>query len=299
MAMQAPSVESRRVTLDVSEADTESTEVGIRYAAAGESGDEPPVVLLHGIGLDSAAVSWRWALPFLAADRRVLALDFPGHGESDEPARGHTTPYYRAVLDAFLDALDVERAAFVGISMGGAVALGRALAAPERVSRLVLVDSHGLGRDAPWRMPGFAALRTPFFDSVLETSLRDPLTVATSLRAMTVDPDDEFVADVRRAAAKAPAARALLSWQRSEFRACGLRTCYLDRLDELAVPTLLIHGRDDPVFPVTWSARANERIEDSTFRAIDDCGHWPPRERPRQFNRVVGEFLTGEPATVA
>jgi pimeloyl-ACP methyl ester carboxylesterase len=287
-------IESRRVVLDVAQPGGRSTTVGVRYLAAGERGATPPVVLLHGIGLDAAAISWKRALPSLAADRRVLALDLPGHGRSDKPARSYTTAYYGAVLEAFLDSLGVERVVLVGISMGGALALGRALAVPEQVSRLVLVDSHGLGRDAPWRAPGFLTLWTPFFDSVLEASLRDPATIAAGLRAMTVDPDPDFLADVGRAVKDPATVRALTSWQRSEFGVCGLRTCYLDRLTEVSIPTLLIHGRDDPVFPVSWSARASERIEGSSLHVIENCGHWPPRERPRRFNRLVGDFLADE-----
>jgi len=284
-------IESRRVDLDV-ETDGKSSEVGVRYFDAGESNGKPPVVLCHGIGLDAAAVSWKRVVPVLARDRRVFALDFPGHGKSDKPTRGYSMTYYDAVLESFLDGVGIERAVLCGISMGGAVALGHTLRVPERVSKLVLVDSHGLGRDAPWRTPGFVGLWTPFFDVVLERSLCDPKTIAAGLAAMTVDPGPEFVADVRRAVADPKTVRALVSWQRSEFGACGLRTCYLDRLNELRVPTLLIHGRDDPVFPVTWSERAAERIEKSHFRAIDRCGHWPPREQPEEFNRVVEGFLT-------
>ena len=284
-------IESQRIDLDVG-TDGRSIDVGVRYFDAGESGEKPPVVLCHGIGLDAAAVSWKRTVPALARDRRVLALDFPGHGESDKPTRSYSMAYYDAVLESFLDSFGIERAALCGISMGGAVALGHALRAPERVSKLVLVDSHGLGRDAPWRAPGFLTLWTPLFDAVLERSLRDPATIATGLCAMTVDPDPEFVADVGRTVTDARTVQALTSWQRSEFGPCGLRTCYLDRLDELAVPTLLVHGRDDPIFPVTWSERAAERIERGRFHAIDRCGHWPPRERPTEFNRVVGDFLS-------
>ena len=277
-------VASRRIEIEVGGADP----VELRYLEAGEG---PPVVLLHGIGLDAAAVSWRYALPGLARDRRVLAPDFPGHGESDKPEREYTTEYFVSVLREFLDALDLDGASLVGTSMGGAVAMGHLLEGG-RAAALVLASSHGLGRDAPWRIPGYFLLRTPFFDSVLGANLgANPATVAGGLASMAVDPDPEFVADVRRTVTDPAVARTLGSWQRDEFRPCGLKTCYLDRLDELDVPTLLIHGNQDPIFPVAWSERASERLPDGRLVPFESCGHWSSREHPERFNRVVGQFL--------
>lgn len=272
--------ESKRI-----EVDTGGESVDIRYLTAGE-GD--PVILLHGIGLDAASVSWKHLLPHLAENHRVIAPDFPGHGESDG-AEEYTMASYLAVLDGLLDALAIERASLVGISMGGAVALGHALD-DERIERLVLVDSYGLGRDAPWRPGGAALLNTPGFDGLLGVGLLNPALVATSLAGLTVNPSSGFISDVQRAVGPA-AARALGAWQRDEFRACGLQTCYLDRLDELDVPTLLVHGREDPIFPIAWSERAAERIPTSEFVPFERCGHWPPREHPEKFDRVVSDFL--------
>jgi pimeloyl-ACP methyl ester carboxylesterase len=274
-------VESRRITVE-----TGDESIAIRYLTAGE-GD--CVMLLHGIGLDAAHVSWKHALPHLAANHRVIAPDFPGHGESDG-ADDYTMAFYHAVLDGLFDALAIERASLVGISMGGAVALGHALDHQQRIERLVLVDGYGLGHDAPWRPGGAALLNTPGFGGWLGAGLANPALVASSLVGLTVAPSTEFISDVQRAVGPA-AARALAAWQRDEFRACGLRTCYLDRLHELAMPTLLVHGREDPIFPIAWSERAAERIPDGEFVAFERCGHWPPREHPERFNRLVGDFL--------
>jgi len=279
-------VESKRVGVAV---DGDSVE--LRYLAAGsENADESPIVLLHGIGLDAAQVSWKHLLPHLSHENHVLAPDLPGHGESDAPDVAYTTDYYRETLQEFLAALDVDRVRLVGISMGGALALGHALDSG-RVERLVLVDSYGLGRDAPWRPGGYGLLRVPGFDRFLSAGLGlNPAAVAGSLAGITVATAPEFVADVQRSITPG-AARALARWQRDEFQAGGLRTCYRDRLDELDAPTLLVHGREDPIFPVAWSERAAERIPDAKYEIIEQCGHWPPREQSEKFNRVVGEFL--------
>lgn len=86
----------------IPEADSRTTVVdgaSVRYLDAGE-GDGPPVVLLHGGGIDEALLSWRHALPALATDRRVVAPDWPGYGESDPPTETPLPEYYRNILRA-------------------------------------------------------------------------------------------------------------------------------------------------------------------------------------------------------
>ncbi|EMA42836.1 alpha/beta fold hydrolase [Halococcus saccharolyticus] len=279
-------VESKRAEVVV-----DGDAIELRYLAAGPAeANESPIVLLHGIGLDAAGVSWKHLLPQLGREHAVLAPDLPGHGESDAPDIAYTTDYYRDTLQAFLASLDVESVRLVGISMGGALALGHALDGGQ-VEGLVLVDSYGLGRDAPWRPGGYGLLRVPGFDQFLSAGFRlNPAAVAGSLASLTVATSPEFVADVQRTVTP-NSLQALARWQRDEFRASGLRTCYRDRLGELDIPTLLVHGREDPIFPVAWSERAAKRIPTARCEVIEQCGHWPPRERPEKFNRVVSEFL--------
>ncbi|WP_332897504.1 alpha/beta fold hydrolase [Haladaptatus sp. CMSO5] len=280
---------SQRVSLPI-----EDERVSVRYFEAGEG---PPVVLLHGIGLDAATVSWRHTIPALAETHRVYALDFPGHGESEKPRRCYTTAYYREVLSAFLDELDIDAPTLVGISMGGAVALGHAL--EEAVEKLVLVDSHGLGRDAPWRLPASMALWTPGFGPLWWAGTTSThLSVRESLRGFTTNRSSEFVNDVFDAASDPAVGETLSSWQRSEFLFNGFLTNYVDELAEVDVPTLVVHGEDDPLFPVRWSVRAAEEIQESTLSVFEDCGHWPPRERPAAFNEVIRAFLTPETEAV-
>ncbi|MBO4247801.1 alpha/beta hydrolase [Halomicrobium sp. IBSBa] len=276
------SIESNATTLSV-----DGDDVTVRYLTAG---DGPPLLFLHGIGLDAAAVSGRYALPALAEEYTVYALDFPGHGESEKPRRTYTTDYYVDTLSAFVDELAISGASVVGVSMGGAVALGHALDGG-RPERLVLVDSYGLGADAYWRTGASLALRVPFADSLLWGSMGSRAAVRTSLRTMSgATLPDELVDDVYETISPATM-RTLRSWQRHEFQADGLRTDYTARLSELDVPTLLVHGSEDPLLPVSWSERASELLPDGQFLAAKGCGHWPHRERPERFNRAVTAFL--------
>ena len=85
--------------------------------------------------------------------------------------------------------------------------------------------------------------------------------------------------------------RAWMSFQNSEITAQGTRTCFLDRLGEIAAPTLILHGTLDTLVPVEDARQAHERIAGSTLHWMEGCGHWPNRDNPVEFNRVVKEFL--------
>jgi len=103
--------------------------------------------------------------------------------------------------------------------------------------------------------------------------------------------DDEFVAEVNERLRQPGAGTAFFSFMREEFQADGVRTDYSDRLGDLAVPTLLVHGAEDPLVPVEWSETAAKSIPDARLDVIKRCGHWPSRERPDVFNDVLATFL--------
>jgi pimeloyl-ACP methyl ester carboxylesterase len=285
--MQANGLESRTVALESADGRGRHPEDDVRYFVAGEG---PPVVLLHGIGLDSARVSWRHAIPALAEHRRVYAPDFPGHGDSGRPRVRYTNDYFLEVLAEFLKALGLEDAPLVGISMGGGVALGYAL--EHDVERLVLVDSYGLGHDAPWRAPATTMLRVPgAYSNWWRTIGASRASVRSHLQQLTAgNPTKVHVDDVYGAVQDGAVGRTVASWQRSEFRYDGLRTCYLDRLSELEVPALFVHGVEDPLLPASWSERAAKRTG-GELALFEECGHWPTREAPQRFNETVGAFL--------
>src|SRR5215211_3354392 len=208
----------------------------VRCLAVGRGG-APPVLLLHGGGFDAADFSYRYAIEPLSRLRPVLAFDWPGYGGSDTPKLRYDLAYYSRFLERLMDSLGIQRAAFVGISMGGGAALSFALCSPERVE------------------------------------------------------SDELIQEARRLWNQPASGRAFRSFRKSEVGWSGLKTDLSDRLGELAAPTLLVHGDRDRVVPVEWARRAHERLPDSELRVLLGCGHWPPRECPDTFNRVVTEFL--------
>lgn len=285
--MNASDVDSRTVTLETGDGRGRRTESDVRYLV---TGDGPPVVLLHGIGMDSATVSWRHAIPALGADHRVYALDFPGHGESDSPRARYTDQFYLDVLEAFLEEVDLEGPSLVGSSMGGSVAIGYAL--EHDAEKLVLVDSYGLGEDAPWRPAASTLLRVPgAYRGWWRTIGASRQSVRNHLGTLTAGrPTDEHVADVFEAVQGSAGLRAMSSWQRSEFRYDGLRTCHRERLTDLDTPMLFVHGVEDPLFPAAWSERAAAETG-ADLELFEGVGHPLTREAPERFNETVRSFL--------
>src|SRR4051794_30177736 len=114
----------------------------VRYRIGGEG---PAIVLIHGIAGSSS--TWDAVLPQLARDHTVLAPDLLGHGESAKPRGDYSLGAYASGIRDLMVALGVDRATFVGHSLGGGVAMQLAYQFPERLDRLVLVSSGGLGKE--------------------------------------------------------------------------------------------------------------------------------------------------------
>lgn len=291
---------------DVSEEVTVSFDgLRVRYRRDGpdrgdcpdDGSDGPPVVLLHGGGIDSAALSWKRTLPALAADRRVFAPDWPGYGGSDPPDGPPSVEYYVGVLRRFLDALDLDRVRLVGVSMGGGAALGFALRHPERVERLVAVDSYGLGSRIPGGPLGPIVARLPLVNELTFAAMaRSRWVTVQTLRAIVAPSNlsaglvDDVLTELRRPRA----AEAWTAFQRNEVGFGGLRTDYTRRLPDLRTPTLFVHGAADPLVPVGWSVRAGALAPNARVEVLRDCGHWPPREKPAEFAAVVRGFFSSE-----
>lgn len=261
------------------------------------AGSGEPVFLLHGGGTDSASLSWKLPIGPLAEHFHVFAPDWPGYGESDRPAIAYTMEYYIGFLRSLLDALGVAQASLVGASMGGGIALGFALQFPERMRRLVLVDSYGLQATAPGHRASYLLVHIPGLVKFTWALTKGSRALArASLQSLFHDPSkvsEELVEEVLVELKKPGTGKAFLSFQKSEVLWSGLRTVYLDRLQEIRAPTLIVHGAEDRLVPVAWARLAHERIQGSYLHIIPNCGHWPQRENPEEFRRALLTFLVG------
>lgn len=256
-----------------------------------------PVLLLHGGFIDHASLSYRYCIGPISRTHRVFAPDLPGFGKSDKPRIQYTTEYYIGFLGHLMDALGLARTHLAGVSQGGAVALGFSLQSPERVDRLVLAGTYGLGNKVPYGLLAYLVVRLPFFDRrLLLTVGQSRLVIRLLARLVTYDPrtlTGELIDEIRESLREPGVGEAWRSWQKREIRWRRLRTDYVGRLPELRVPTLFLDGARSRLGPVRWAERAYALTPDSTLQIVPDAGHWLPRERPDLYNRAVLDFLGG------
>ncbi|WP_037303999.1 4,5:9,10-diseco-3-hydroxy-5,9,17-trioxoandrosta-1(10),2-diene-4-oate hydrolase [Amycolatopsis orientalis] len=261
-----------------------------------EAGVEHPetVILLHGGGPGASAWSnFGRNLPVFAKNYRTLAIDQPGFGRSDKPTEH--PQYFRHSADAvvgLMDELGVERAHFVGNSLGGGTAVRLALNYPKRAGRLVLMGPGGLSVNvfAPDPTEGIKNLGR--FSAPPGPS-REKL--EAFLRIMVHDQSlitDELV-DERFAAASAPESLAAM-------KAMGKSFAQPDTYEEgmlwreahrLRQRVLLIWGREDRVNPLDGALLALKTIPRAQLHVFGGCGHWAQLEKFDEFNRLALDFL--------
>jgi pimeloyl-ACP methyl ester carboxylesterase len=245
------------------------------------AGRGPTVILLHGYG--ESLVAWRGLFDRLAADADVIALDLPGFGLSDKPDTGYTTEQMgRTVLDA-ARALGVQRFILVGHSLGGAVAAAVALAAPDRVSALVLVDAAGVS--APVLLPDTAevagdAVRAAFAEYAAQ---RTRFTAVHDAAWLSERPED---------LAYLPADDSLYRQSlTSVLREFDFEYLTADRVRQLSIPTLVIWGAFDPVIPTSHGEWLADHIPSARLLVLDRTWHRPHVERPAETADSIASFI--------
>jgi len=253
-----------------------------------------PAVLLHGGGFDDAGVSWGALIGPLSARRAVVAPDWPGYGKSAPRGDCDGLAALVAWLERFLDALGIDRADLCGLSMGGGAALLLALERPERVRDLVLVSPYGIAPRAPLHPLSFLASRLALdgpIRALMRTGRIPSRLVAGTMFRDASRLDAALAAEVRAAAIGTPGLSTFARFLRAEVGASGMRTVLLPRLPTLSTPTLIVHGRHDPLIAVASIEAAAAAIPDCRLVLLD-TGHFTPREDPDGVNDAVVAFLT-------
>jgi len=257
----------------------------------GPRSDPEPILLLHGTA--ASLHTWDGWAKVLKRQRRVIRIDLPGFGltgpfggeYAEDDYRGDT--YARFVLD-LLDKLQVPRAVLAGNSLGGEIAWRTATLAPERVTRLVLVDASGLDFK-PEHIPlGFVLARLPVFRTIGESIMPREL-VAASVASVYGDPakvTPELVDRYYQMALREGNRRALS--QRLRQLEPGAAA---DRLAQIKVPTLILWGGRDRLIPPSVGEELQRRIPGSQRQVFPALGHVPQEEDPAATVAAVQAFL--------
>ena len=265
----------------------------VHYKEAGDP-SAPLILLLHGFG--ASEFSWRAVLEPLAQDYHVIAYDRPAFGLTERPLAGdwgfQPNPYGEEanveLVIGLMDAFGADQAVLIGNSAGGRIALAVAAAYPERVSKLVLVDSVGAsGSSFSWthfltQIPQVRELGHYAVRSIASSGV-------DSIYAAWHDPS--LVTDEIIAGYKVPLQ--VENWDRAlfEFQRASKRPDLTETLSQLSVPALVISGEDDRIVPPETAIGLADLLPNSELVIIKDCGHLPHEECPQEFLAAVGAFL--------
>jgi non-heme chloroperoxidase len=257
-----------------------STGPTLHYAQQGDLMGEA-IVFLHGYS--DSWFSFSRVLPLLSPEYHAFALTQRGHGDSDKPQCCYTPEDFAADVDAFMDAVGIEEATLVGASTGALFAQRVALSYPHRVGRLVLVGAQTPANEANEVVMGLQeevrALKDPvppeFVRAFQEGTIHQPV-------------PQEFLDTVVSESLKLPAR----VWRDYlEGAVLSIDRDYVVELREIDVPTLMLWGEQDPLFPREEQERLAAAIPGATLKVYPETGHAVHWDRPEWVVRDLEEFM--------
>lgn len=250
-----------------------------------EAGSGEPVLMLHGSGPGvSGTANWQLNIGPLSERFHVLAPDIVGFGATARPEDVvYSLRTWTDHVWAFLDAKGINRTAIVGNSLGGRIALQMATDHPDRISRMVLMGSPGVGMTPT---QGLAALRA------YEPSHEAMRQLLKNFFAVNPDLITEELVKIRYEASVADGAyeayRAMFFDPKHKGSELAITA---EEVRTIATPTLLIHGREDKVVPLAVSITMLDLLPNADLHVFSRCGHWTQIERADEFSALVATYL--------
>lgn len=252
--------------------------IRVRYARRGADGGVP-VLFIHGFGGDLG--NWLFNLDAVAATHPVIALDLPGHGQSDPRLPGATPEALAGFVAGFLDQLGVPQVHLVGHSMGGAIAAQLALQAPGRVASVTLVNSAGLGDEINGGyIRGFVAAESRRdLKPVVEQLFADPALVTRQL-----------LDDLLKYKRLDGVAQVLADLEAGHFGNGRQAHSPGRQLPAARLPVLVVWGAEDRIIP---AAHAGNAPAGAQVEVMPGAGHMVMMEKAGDFNRLLARHLQG------
>ncbi len=233
-------------------------------------GDNLPVVLIHGVG--GTHLHWPSEVRRLTK-LRVYALDLPGHGRSGHIGLQTIDAYADSIL-TWMEAAKIHRAAFVGHSMGGAIALTLARKHAEFVLGLGLISTGVRLRANPAILENITNNQS--FPTVVSLIISKSFSKYANLRLVELA--------TKRLYETRP------SVLHGDFTACD-NFNMMESISTIRTPTLVLCGQDDEMTPLRYSQYLNDNIKDSQMVVIPDAGHMVMLEKPQMISQTLGGFL--------
>ncbi|NWF54574.1 MAG: alpha/beta hydrolase [Syntrophaceae bacterium] len=255
-----------------------------------EAGKGPPLLFLHGLG--GSWKDWSANLPAFAATHRVMALDFPGFGDSDKPEVEYSIEWLTDVVEKFIQEQKIDPVNLVAHSMGGLVALNLASRPNSRVKKLIVADAVGIGD------------KSEFLGYAMSKKIMGPETrwenveafLKNEFRAMA----DDFIKQQKPQTAreffeslKMPlTGKPLVPMTPSvQMTADIIDFDIRPKLGSIRQPTLILWGAKDPVVPPQDASFLHKEVRSSTLVLFPNSGHSPMIEHPSLFNQELDKFL--------
>jgi 3-oxoadipate enol-lactonase len=242
--------------------------------------DAPAFIFVHGFPFNRSM--WKSQMEALSEGWRVVACDIRGHGESDIGEKPFSIGLFAQDLIGLMDALEIEKAVLCGLSMGGYIALNAVLSHPGRFDALVLSDTQ-CAADSPEgkekRLEAIEAISKSGVESFADASLKNLFAPGS----------------LKREGAEIAAAREMITATAEEtlirsLRALREREESCSRLQEIAVPVLVMVGEQDGITPPAAARLMQEKIEGCRLAVIAQAGHLSNMENPDSFNKELKNF---------
>lgn len=247
----------------------------IRYLEAGHS--KNTLVLVHGLG--ASAERWAKTIPYFEKDYHLIIPDLIGFGHSDKPIVDYTTDFFSNFLQQFLETAGIDTPHIIGSSLGGQVTAEYA-SSNSNIEKLILVSPSGVMKQS-----------TPALDAYIMAALYPNEANAKNAFEMMegsgIDADpqivENFIERMKLPNAKMAFMSTILGLKNAEIITNKLKTIH--------APTLIIWGSKDPVIPIRHADGFVSSIKDCRFFRMDECGHTPYVQKPKEFAEIVLDFL--------
>ncbi len=231
--------------------------------------NKPTLVFIHGSAM--TGIFWKLQIEPLAEFANTVAIDLPGHGDSQDPGSDNIPAYARAVME-FIDQIEAPLPIPCGLSLGGAIALELLIENTNRFSAGILINTGAKLRVNPAIFKTIEKDYSIFVDTICKVAISEKS-------------DTETLRPEIEACTKCSQEIAL-----GDFRACD-NFDVINKLKIIEAAVLVLTASDDKLTPVKYGNFLGENIKNAHVANIEEAGHLSPMEKPDEVNKFISEFL--------